>query len=42
MHENRETSIASERQPVPDRPEQAQSRTAGMHAMEESDFGKYR
>jgi len=40
MHENRETSIASERQPVPDRPEQAQSRTAGMHAMEESDFGK--
>jgi RNA-directed DNA polymerase len=31
--------MASERQPVTDRPEQAQSRTAGMHAMEESDFG---
>ena len=39
MHENRETSMASERPPVPDRPEQAQSRTAGMHAREESDSG---
>src|ERR1019366_449642 len=40
MHENRETSLASERQPVADRPAQAQSRTAGMHAREESDSGK--
>ncbi|HKD06659.1 MAG TPA: reverse transcriptase domain-containing protein [Bryobacteraceae bacterium] len=40
MHENRETSTASERQPVADRSEQAQSRTADMYAVEESDFGK--
>jgi len=40
MHENRETSLASERQPVTDRPAQAQCRTAGMHAREESDSGK--
>jgi RNA-directed DNA polymerase len=40
MHENRETSVASERQPVTDRSEQAQSRTTDMHAAEESDSGK--
>jgi RNA-directed DNA polymerase len=32
--------MASERQPVTDRSEQAQSRTADMHAAEESDSGK--
>ena len=32
--------MASERLPVTDRPEQAQSRTAGMNATEESDSGK--
>jgi RNA-directed DNA polymerase len=32
--------MASERQPATDRPEQAQSQTAGMHAREESDSGR--
>ena len=40
MHENRETSVVSEREPVTDRAEQAQSRTAAMYAAEESDSGK--
>lgn len=40
MHENRETSVVSEREPVTDRAEQAQSRTAAMYDAEESDSGK--
>jgi RNA-directed DNA polymerase len=37
MHENRETSRAPRKKPDRGRPEKAQSRNAGMHALEESD-----
>src|SRR5215469_672232 len=37
MHENRETSGAPRKKPDRGRPEKAQSRNPGMHALEESD-----
>ena len=39
MHENRETSELSARESGADRPEKAESRTAGMNGTEESDRG---